>query len=372
MRTDPSRTTRALVLFLFGVPYAVGIALASAALSWSLDALFPGSGGIGRGLAFATGSIVLLAAGLTLLTALLRSSGLARPATVAGILTATAVAAWVQTVVTDHLAPAVPWSTGTAVAAALTASVVALVLAVTRERRTWVVVCVLVGLLLLRAVAEAVIGAQVHERTLRATEATYAAYPHAIAVLDDPAWEPVGTQVTEAGHAFAITYEDGSGRRLVLTSAPTGAFLGGPPDPLRSGCEIASTTCEESGDVVLLESELAGPSEAALTRREIAPDFYAELASPATPVPDAAPGTGQSSPPDPTQDPAPEADLGSDSDPASGPGSDSDSDSDSADGPRTPAGVPADELLRLTDLVRIDQDGDREALARDVMAHHEW
>lgn len=329
-----SRAARAVALLLFGVPYALVLALAPTALSWSLDTWFPGIGGIARDLAFLTGAVVCVAAGTALLIPLLRRPGIARPATTAGLLTAAGATAWAQTVVTDHLT-AVPWSVGTAVAAALSAAVVATALAATGGRRPWLVACVLVGLLLLRAGTEAVVGAQVHERTLRATEATYAAYPHDIAVLDDPAWEPVRTRVTEAGHAFAITYEDGFDRRIVLTSAPAEFFLGGRPEPLRYGCDSGSTTCEESGGAVLLtSSDSAGTGgEPDRVRMEVTPGFYAQLAT--VPVPGSTPVPGRD------------------------------------DGLRA-SGIPADELLRLSDRVRTDEDGDRASLARDVMAHHEW
>ncbi|NYJ34178.1 hypothetical protein [Nocardiopsis aegyptia] len=316
-----TRTAQVLPLLLCGVPYALGLALVPTVLSWSLDALFPSGDGIGRDLALLAGAVVCVSAGLLLLTALLRGSGVTRPTTAAGFLTAAAVAAWIQTAVTDHVAPVVPWSVGTWVAAALTAAVVAVVLAATDGRRPWILVCVLVGLLLLRAGAEGVIGAQIHDRTLRATEATYAAYPHDIAVLDDPAWEAVGTRLTEAGHAFTITYEDGSGRRVVLTSAPAEFFLGGRPDPLRYGCDAGSTTCEESRGVVLLASDSDGTDAPDLARTELASGFYAELAT--APL-------------------APDELLS------------------------------ADELLLLSDRIEVDEDGDREALARDVMAHHDW
>ncbi|WP_304453533.1 hypothetical protein [Nocardiopsis sp. YSL2] len=329
-RTAPTRTARALALLLCGVPYALCLGLAPTALSWSWDTLFQGGRGIAHDLVFFAGTVVLAAAGLALLTVLLRRSGVVRPATAAGFLTAAGMAAWAQTAVTDRLASA-PWSVGTAVAAALAAAVVAAVVAAAGERRPWLVVCALVGLLVLRAMAEAVVGAQVHERTLRATEATYAAYPHDIALLDDPAWEPVGTRLTEAGHAFVLTYEDGDGQRVVLTSAPAESFLGGRPEPLRSGCDTA--TCEESGGVVLLASGAAGTGGPDLARRELAPGFYAQLST------------------------APEAR----SRPAA----------DGSAGPRT-ADLTADDLVRLSGRVRMDGDGDREALARDVVAHHEW
>ena len=330
-RTAPTRAARALPLLLCGVPYALGLGLAPTTLAWSLDSLFQDGGGIVRDLVFFASTVVLIAGGLSFLTALLRRSGVARPVIAAGFLTAAGMSAWIQTAVTDRLATA-PWSVGTAVAAALTAAVVAVVLAATGERRPWLVGCVLVGLLLLRAGTEAVVGAQVHERTLRATEATYAAYPHDIAVLDDPAWEPVGTRLTEAGHAFTITYEDGSGRRILLTSAPAEFFLGGRPDPLRYGCDADSTTCEESGGAVLLTSDSARTGEVALARTELASGFYAQLST--APVPD------------------------------------QDQDRSGARADQAPDEV--DGLLLLSERVRTDEDGDREALARDVMAHHEW
>ncbi|KOX18277.1 hypothetical protein [Nocardiopsis sp. NRRL B-16309] len=345
-RSAPGRAARALPLLLYGVPCAVGLGLAPTALSGSLEPLFR-DGGIVSGLVLCVGTVVGVAAALSLLIVLLRRSGVARPAIAAGLLTAAGASAWAQTVVTGHLA-AVPWSIGTAGAAALTSSVVAVTLAATRERRPWAAACVLVGLLMLRAVTEAVVGAQVHERTLRATEATYAAYQHDVAVLDDPAWEPVGTRLTEAGHAFTITYEDESGRRIALTSAPAESFLGGRPDPLRHGCGDGSTTCAETEGLVVLESDPAGAGgERVLVRTEPASGFYAQLA--------AEPGSG------------PHADQAS----APEPDPDHSSDAGRADGPRA-ADTSADELLRLADRVRIDEDGDREALARAVMAHHEW
>jgi hypothetical protein len=305
------------------VPYTVGVALVPTALPWSASAPFPPGDGPSLDPAALTGTLVCAAAGTALLAALLRGARIARPVVAAGLLTAAGLAAWLQTAVTDHLA-AVPWSLGTAVAAALNAAVVAVVLAAARERTRppRLVVCALaalVGLVLLRAAAEAAIGAQVHERTLRATEAAYAAFPHAIAVLDAPGWEAVGTRVTEAGHAFTIDYEDGSGARLALTSAPAESFPGGRADPLRHGCGTGRATCEEIRGVVLLESDSPSADEPALARMELAPGFYAQLATAPHPAP-----------------------------------------------------ASTDDLLRLSERVRIDQDGDREALARDVVEHHEW
>jgi hypothetical protein len=309
------------------VPYAVGVALVPTALPWSAAALFPPGDGPPLDPAALTGTLVCAAAGTALLAALLRGARIARPVVAAGFLTAAGLAAWLQTAVTDHLA-AVPWSLGTAVAAALNAAVVAAVVAVVlaaareRTRPPRLVVCALValvGLVLLRAAAEAAIGAQVHERTLRATEAAYAAFPHDIAVLDAPGWEAVGTRVTEAGHAFTIAYEDGSGARLALTSAPAESFPGGRADPLRHGCGTGRATCEETRGVVLLDSHSPSADEPALARMELAPGFYAQLATAPRPTP-----------------------------------------------------ASTDDLLRLSERVRIDQDGDREALARDVVEHHEW
>lgn len=286
--------------------------------------------GLFLGLALLTGRaggaamVVLLLCALLVgvhrfLSSVLRRTDIPRPGAAAALLTASAVLVSAQTVLTAFVFDLNPFGAAP-FAAAVQGAAIATVLSLTRGRAIGWAAATMCGVMLAHLLLSLGLEAfNEHQAAQRELEAL-ATYPYEVAVLDAPGWTPVSVNTRYGEGRVVLVYENADGDGVVVTTWGGYVPESARDRPLWARCDGYAVECTRVGEVVLREGD-TGMREPDEARLEVLPGRVAVLEQ----RKEAIPGTLRG---------------------------------------HTLPGIGLDDLHRLTEYVRVAEDGELQEIAK--------